>query len=203
MSRRTRRRCPAALQRRVGADDRGFLCLHSRAAAHRRTLGALDDKIELNRRMNRTLESIARAIFKSWFVDFDPVRKKMEGGDVGLPPALSAEFPAPRAVAIPAGDARAPAEPDFWGRGLHRYSVRRRRPRRDRRSLQHPGLRRRQDPFGRAARLSRVRFAVHPGTDVGLSPMEPSIPRVRLPRPQCRRGMAFDQSWCGVRPVDR
>ena len=56
-------------------------------------LGALDDKIELNRRMNRTLESIARAIFKSWFVDFDPVRKKMEGGEVGLPPDLAALFP--------------------------------------------------------------------------------------------------------------
>jgi len=42
-------------------------------------LGALDDKIELNRRMNETLEAMARAIFKSWFVDFDPVRAKMEG----------------------------------------------------------------------------------------------------------------------------
>ena len=41
-----------------------------------RILGALDDKIELNRRMNQTLEAIARAIFKSWFVDFLPVRKK-------------------------------------------------------------------------------------------------------------------------------
>jgi type I restriction enzyme S subunit len=59
-----------------------------------RALGALDDRIELNRRMNRTLESIARAIFKSWFVDFDPVRKKMEGGEVGLPPDLAALFPA-------------------------------------------------------------------------------------------------------------
>lgn len=48
-------------------------------------LGALDDKIEINRRMSHTLESIARAIFKSWFVDFDLVRKKVEGGDVGLP----------------------------------------------------------------------------------------------------------------------
>ncbi|QEF98793.1 Type I restriction modification DNA specificity domain protein [Stieleria maiorica] len=42
-------------------------------------LGTLDDKIELNRRMNETLESMARAIFKSWFVDFDPVRAKMDG----------------------------------------------------------------------------------------------------------------------------
>ena len=48
-----------------------------RAIAH--ILGTLDDKIELNRRMNKTLEAIARAIFKSWFVDFDPVRAKMEG----------------------------------------------------------------------------------------------------------------------------
>ena len=40
--------------------------------------------------MNRTLESIARAIFKSWFVDFDPVRRKMEGGEVGLPPDFAA-----------------------------------------------------------------------------------------------------------------
>lgn len=44
-----------------------------------RILDALDDKIELNRRMNETLEAIARTIFKSWFVDFDPVRAKAEG----------------------------------------------------------------------------------------------------------------------------
>jgi len=43
------------------------------------TLGALDDKIELNRRMNETLEGMARALFRSWFVDFDPVRAKAEG----------------------------------------------------------------------------------------------------------------------------
>jgi len=42
-------------------------------------LGTLDDKIELNRRMSETLEAMARALFKSWFVDFDPVRAKMEG----------------------------------------------------------------------------------------------------------------------------
>lgn len=42
-------------------------------------LRALDDKIELNRRMNQTLEATARTIFKSWFVDFDPVRAKMDG----------------------------------------------------------------------------------------------------------------------------
>ena len=47
------------------------------AIAH--ILGTLDDKIELNRRMNQNLEQMARALFKSWFVDFDPVRAKMEG----------------------------------------------------------------------------------------------------------------------------
>ena len=44
-------------------------------------LGTLDDKIELNRRMNATLEAMARALFQSWFVDFDPVRRNAEGGD--------------------------------------------------------------------------------------------------------------------------
>ena len=48
-----------------------------RVIAH--VLGTLDDKIELNRRMNETLEAMARALFKSWFVDFEPVRAKMEG----------------------------------------------------------------------------------------------------------------------------
>jgi type I restriction enzyme S subunit len=42
-------------------------------------LGDLDDKIELNRKMNETLEQMARALFKSWFIDFDPVRAKMDG----------------------------------------------------------------------------------------------------------------------------
>jgi len=48
-----------------------------KAIAH--TLGTLDDKIELNRKMNETLEQMARAIFKSWFIDFEPVRAKVEG----------------------------------------------------------------------------------------------------------------------------
>ena len=48
-------------------------------------LGTLDDKIELNRRMNETLEAMARAIFKSWFIDFDPVHAKAAGRDTGLP----------------------------------------------------------------------------------------------------------------------
>lgn len=58
-------------------------------------LGALDDKIELNRRMNATLETMARALFQSWFVDFDPVRAKMEGrAPYGMDAATAALFPA-------------------------------------------------------------------------------------------------------------
>ena len=62
-----------------------------RAIAH--ILGTLDDKIELNRRMNATLEAMARALFKSWFVDFDPVRAKAEGKDPSLPQPLADLFP--------------------------------------------------------------------------------------------------------------
>jgi type I restriction enzyme S subunit len=62
-----------------------------RAIAH--ILGTLDDKIELNRRMNETLEALARAIFLWWFVDFDPVRAKAEGRDPGLPKAVADLFP--------------------------------------------------------------------------------------------------------------
>jgi len=62
-------------------------------AAIGQVLKALDDKIELNRRMNETLEEMARALFKSWFVDFDPVRAKLDGRDVSLPSTVDAVFP--------------------------------------------------------------------------------------------------------------
>lgn len=56
-------------------------------------LSAMDDKIALNRRMAATLEEMARALFKSWFVDFDPVRAKAEGRDTGLPSEIADLFP--------------------------------------------------------------------------------------------------------------
>ncbi len=68
-----------------------------RAIAH--ILGTLDDKIELNRRQNETLEAMARALFRAWFVDFEPVRAKMEGrwrrgeSQPGLPAHLYDLFP--------------------------------------------------------------------------------------------------------------
>lgn len=64
-----------------------------KAIAH--ILGTLDDKIELNRRMNATLEAMAQALFQSWFVDFDPVRAKLDGGKpAGLDDATAELFPA-------------------------------------------------------------------------------------------------------------
>lgn len=56
-------------------------------------LDDIDNKIELNRRMSETLEETARGVFKSWFVDFDPVRAKAEGCDTGLPAHLADLFP--------------------------------------------------------------------------------------------------------------
>ena len=59
-----------------------------------RVLGDLDDKIELNRRMNATMEAMAQALFRSWFVDFDPVRAKAEGrAPEGMDAATAAFFP--------------------------------------------------------------------------------------------------------------
>ncbi len=83
-----------------------------RAIAH--VLGTLDDKIELNWRMNETLEQMARALFKSWFVDFDPVRAKMDGrwrpgqSLPGLPAYLYDLFPS-RLVASELGEV-----PEGW-----------------------------------------------------------------------------------------
>ena len=63
------------------------------AIAH--ILGTLDDKIELNQQMNQTLEAIARALFKSWFIDFDPVRAKLDGRQpIGMDAETAALFPA-------------------------------------------------------------------------------------------------------------
>jgi type I restriction enzyme S subunit len=102
-------------------------------------LASLDDKIETNRRMAATLEEMARALFKSWFVDFDPVRAKIEGRDTGLPAANAALFPdrfdkdglpsgwTMRKVAdgcstIFSGGTPSTGEPDFWNGALPWFS---------------------------------------------------------------------------------
>lgn len=102
------------------------------AIAH--ILGTLDDKIELNRRMSETLEAMARALFKSWFVDFDPVRAKAEGRAPGLHKPLADLFP-DRLVdselgEIPEGweattlSTYAELNPESWSRGTAPETVR-------------------------------------------------------------------------------
>jgi len=111
-----------------------------RAIAH--ILGTLDDKIELNRRMSETLEAMARALFRSWFVDFDPVRAKAEGRDTGLPPHIAELFPdsfedselgeAPagwriRPISafadVAGGTTPSTKEPAYWEGGVHAWAT--------------------------------------------------------------------------------
>ncbi|OFZ68595.1 MAG: restriction endonuclease [Betaproteobacteria bacterium RBG_16_58_11] len=112
-----------------------------KAIAH--ILGTLDDKIELNRRMNATLEAMARALFQSWLVDFDPVRAKLDGHQpAGLDAATAALFPAhfqdsplghiPQGWTVePVGDVvdcvgggtPSTAEPKFWEGGTHHWTT--------------------------------------------------------------------------------
>jgi type I restriction enzyme, S subunit len=107
-------------------------------------LGALDDKIELNRRMNATLEAMARALFQSWFVDFDPVRAKLDGRPpTALDPATAALFPdafqesslgsIPQGwevcplfdkIQLLSGGTPKTSEPTYWDGGIPWYSVR-------------------------------------------------------------------------------
>jgi type I restriction enzyme S subunit len=75
----------------------------SRQAAVGAILSALDDKIELNRRMNETLEASARALFRDWFVDFGPTRAKAEGSPAYLAPDLWSLFPDRLDDDVPAG----------------------------------------------------------------------------------------------------
>jgi type I restriction enzyme S subunit len=103
-------------------------------------LGTLDDKIELNRRMNETLQAIARALFKSWFVDYDPVRAKVDGRDTGLPKRLADLFPdsfedselgeiptgwqvtcVGELATVVGGSTPSTKEPAFWEDGFHHF----------------------------------------------------------------------------------
>ncbi len=99
------------------------------------TLGALDDKIELNRKMNATLEAMARALFRDWFVDFGPTRAKAEGRAPYLSPDLWPLFPArldaegkPEGwevstigdeVRVVGGSTPSTKEPGFWDGGIN------------------------------------------------------------------------------------
>lgn len=98
-------------------------------------LGALDDKIELNRRMNATLETMARALFREWFVDFGPTRAKMAGAAPYFSPHLWSLFPdrlddegKPEGwsvstigdeVRVVGGSTPSTKEPDLWNGGIN------------------------------------------------------------------------------------
>ncbi|MBY0311897.1 MAG: restriction endonuclease subunit S [Phycisphaerales bacterium] len=100
-----------------------------------RVLGGLNDKIELNRRMNRTLEDLARGLFRSWFVDFDPVTKNGNGRAPATPAGLfpkrlvdSPIGPIPEGwrvstigqeVSVVGGSTPSTDEPKFWEGGKH------------------------------------------------------------------------------------
>ena len=108
-----------------------------RAIAH--ILGTLDDKIELNRRMNETLEAMARALFKDWFVDFGPTRAKIEGRDPYLAPEMWDLFPDKRdedgkpvgwevseigqEVDAVGGATPSTKEPAYWEEGEQRWAT--------------------------------------------------------------------------------
>ncbi len=111
-----------------------------RAIAH--VLGTLDDKIELNRRMNRNLEEMARAIFQDWFVDFGPTRAKMEGQESYLPPELWDLFPDQlvdselgeipegwevenlgQVVEVFGGATPSTKRPEYWEGGIHCWAT--------------------------------------------------------------------------------
>lgn len=117
-----------------------------RAIAH--ILGKLDEKIELNRKQNETLEAMARTLFKAWFVDFEPVRAKMEGrwqrgqSLPGLPAHLYDLFPdrlieselgeipegwrhstIGEEVTVCGGSTPSTKEPEFWEGGQHCWAT--------------------------------------------------------------------------------
>ncbi len=117
-----------------------------RAIAH--ILGTLDDKIELNRRQNATLEAMAQALFKAWFVDFEPVRAKMDGrwkrgqSLPGLPAHLYDLFPdhlveselgeIPQGwristigeeVTVCGGSTPSTKQPEYWESGQHHWAT--------------------------------------------------------------------------------
>lgn len=152
-----------------------------------RILGALDDKIDLNRRMNRTIEAIAQAIFRSWFVDFEPVSAKRDGRNpVGMNETTSALFPEnfqeSDMGAIPSGWQIAPIgdlvkvvggstprtnEPSFWEDGDVAWAT----PR-DLSNLADPVLMRTERKIT-AAGLSQISSGLLPAGTVLLSSRAP------------------------------
>lgn len=154
---------------------------------------AIDEKIELNRRMNQTLESIARAIFKSWFIDFDPVRSKMEGkmrGELGPSSEPWPPVPFSEAVEILSGGTPSTTEASYWGGSIPWYSVA---------DAPSPG-----DVFV----TQTEKTVTSEGIDNSAAQVVPELTTIISARGtvgRCAltgRDMAFNQSCFGLRPAD-
>lgn len=166
--------------------------LDQKVIAH--ILGTLDDKIELIQKMNQTLEEIAKAIFKSWFVDFGPVRAKAEGRPTGLPSEVSDLFP-DELVGSEIGEI-----PKGWGIGsisefalLHKKTV---NPSQSEETFEHysiPAFDNAQSPildFGTDIKSNKN--LVVEGSLL-VSKLNPNTPRVWLPNPK-----SFYQQICST-----
>ncbi|MBI1263178.1 MAG: restriction endonuclease subunit S [Alphaproteobacteria bacterium] len=144
------------------------------------TLGALDDKIELNRKMNATLEAMARALFRDWFVDFGPTRAKMEGLAPYLAPDLWSLFP---------DRLDAEGKPEGWEvRRLEQIAEHHKRTLSPSnhlgRMFQHfslPAFDRGQSPALDLGETIKSNKTLVPPDAVLLSKLNPEIPRVWLP----------------------
>ena len=168
-------------------------------------LKALDDRIELNRRMTATLEGMARALFRSWFVDFDPVRAKAEGRDPGLPDDFATLFSS-RLVDTELGQI-----PEGWEAG--RIS--------DLASLSRHGVSPGDNPdeefahysipaydddlIPRAERGASIKSGKHvvPPNSVLISKLNPRIPRVWMPVLQTRRRSICSTEFLVAMPTER
>ena len=172
-----------------------------RAIAH--VLGTLDDKIELNRQMNRTLEETARALFRSWFVDFDPVRAKAAGRPpAGLDAATAALFPdafgESEAVESPTGWCARPLKylvslcrqtlnpANFPDEEFDHYSI--------------PAYDEGQMPKVERGRTIRSNKNMVPEGVVLVSKLNPRLPRVWLPRTNSDRRSICSTEFLATMP---
>jgi type I restriction enzyme, S subunit len=147
-------------------------------------LGALDDKIELNRQMNETLEEMARVIFKDWFVDFGPTRAKMEGREPYLEPDLWSLFPdrMDEETGLPEGWTKRPVI-DLAER-CHKSVKPQNAPEESFEHYSLPAYDSDQEPtMERGEAIKSNKTLVLDGA-VLLSKLNPRIPRVWLPRPK-------------------
>ena len=176
-----------------------------------RTLGALDDKIELNRRMSQTLESMARALFKSWFIDFDPFRAKGEGREPLVPPSIADLFSAPlqgselgeipvgwrvtqitELAEVVGGNTPPTDKVEFWHGGGHRFAT----PK-DLASLDSPVLLDTEHRITDAG-LARVSSGLLPPGTVLLSSRAPIGYRAI-----CEVPVAINQGFVALRPREQ